>query len=226
MDYNRLLELFWEFASKIESWHTLYLDSIAGYDILHKTILTKQENKKKLFGEHEYTEIKFQDTCSVDYKYLCGKDFIPISMSPLMKQGDMKKRVHENGENYLLLGNLCLVSAYSYWEEYLRIEIGIAIGALKKGSKNSEETRRILNKHVKSDFWGDVKHLRHSILHNNGIANSDVSKCKIFKWFKPGQKIKLDYKKMRAIFLLMGQYRNELHKMSLPPQEGLKIPVQ
>ncbi len=225
MDYKRLLELFWEFGSKLEALSTLYLDSIAGYSILHERLLAKQENVKRLLGDDECASVEFQDTCSVIYKHICGKDFVPIATSPVMKQGAMKKRVCENGQNYLLLGNLCVVSAYSYWEEYLRIEIGIAIGVLRKGSKNSDEVRKILNQHVKSDFWGDMRYLRNSIVHNNGIACSDMSKCKFIKWFKPGQRIELDYDKMREIFLLMGQFRNGLHSMSLPPQKGIRIPV-
>lgn len=225
MDRKRLLELFWEFASKLEALSTLYLDSIAGYSTLHKRLLAKQENVKKILGDDECAKVEFQDTCSVSYRSLCGKDFTPTSMSPVMKQGAVKKRVRENGQNYLLLGNLCVVSAYSYWEEYLRIEIGIAIGVLKNGSKDSKEVRKILNKYVKSDFWGDMRYLRNSIVHNNGIACSDMSKCKFIKWFKPEQKIVLDYDKMRGIFLFMGQFRNGLHSMSLPPQKGIKIPV-
>ena len=179
--------------------------------------MEEQDDVKKILGEHEYANTEFQDTCSMAYEDLCKKDFIPVAMSYPMKQGSIKKRICENGQNYVLLGNLCVVSAYSYWEEYLRIEIGIATGILKKGSKNSKETRKILNQYVKSDFWGDMKHLRHSIVHNDGIANSDISKCKIINWFKPGQKINLNYDRMRKIFLLIGQFRNALHSMSLPP---------
>lgn len=226
MDYNRLLELFWEFNAQIVALHTLYLDSIAGYSILLERLLAHQGGLKKILGNHEYATTEFQDTCSVSYKHLCKKDFDPISMSPVMKQGDMKGRISENGCNYLLLGNLCIVSAYSYWEEYLRIEIGIAFGVLRKGSKNSEKTRKILNKYVKSDFWGDMRCLRNSIVHNNGIANSDMSKCKIIKYFSPGQKIGLDYNKIREIFFLMGKFRNALHTMSLPPQEGMRVPTK
>lgn len=229
MNYKRLLELFWEFTAKVEGWHTLYLDSIAGYSILHERLSKKQTDVKKLLGKHECATTEFQDTCSIVYKDLCSKDFTPVSMRPVMKQGDMKKRVCENGQNYLLLGNQCVVTAYSYWEEYLRIQIGIALGFLKKGAKNTEETRSVLNKHVKNDFWGDIKVLRHAILHNNGIATPEVSKCKLIKWFAlfvPGSPIELDYDKMRKIFLCMGVYRNELHKMSLPPSEGIKVPMR
>lgn len=222
-DYKRLLALFWEFASKLEAWHTLYLDSLAGYSILHERLLAKQEKVKQILGQDECAEIAFQDKCSVVYENLCGKDFVPISLSPVMKQGAVKARLQENGNNCLLLGAQCIVMAYSYWEEYLRIEIGIAMGILKKGA-DSKQARKILNKYVKSDFWGDLRILRNSIVHNNGKANSDMPKCKIIKCFAVGQQIQLTYEIMRKIFLMMGVYRNELHRMSFAPSEGMRVP--
>ena len=223
IDHKRLLKLFYEFARQLEEWHTLYLDSIAGYSILHERLLARQEDVRKALGEDKYTSIAFQDTCSVLYKNLCNKDVAPIALSPVMKQGDVKKRTQRNGHNYLLLGNQCVVSVYSYWEEYLRIEIGIALGKLRNGARNSETTKRILNQHVKVDLWGDLRYLRNSIVHNHGIANSDLSKCKVIRWFKPGERIVLDYDKMRALFFVMGCYRNKLHTMSLPPSDDMRI---
>ncbi len=223
MDHRRFLELFWEFARFIESMHTLYLDSVAGYSILHERLLDRQQIMKDILGEHEYATEEFQDTCTIQYKNICEKDFTPVSTSPVMKQGDLKERTKHNGENVLFLGKQCVVSAYAYWEEYLRIEIGKAMGVLEQGSQNSEETRKILNANVANDFWGDMKHLRHSIVHKNGIATSDMSRCKIIKWFDPGDTIELDYEKMRTIFLALGKYRNEIHSMSLPKNEGIKV---
>lgn len=223
MNHQRLLELFWEFAEHIKSLHTLYLDCISGFAILHDRLVKHQNDIKSILENHEYAKEEFQDTCSMSYKHLCKMEFQPVAMSPLMKQGDIKARTKKNGTNYYLLGNQCVVSAYSYWEEYLRIEIGKAIGVLDSQAENTEDTRKILNKHVVSDFWGDMRFLRNCIVHNNCIANSDVSKCKLLRWFQPGQPVELDYKKMRRIFLCMGAYRNEIHRMSLSPSEGIKI---
>ena len=147
-----------------------------------------------------------------------------MSIWPVMKQGDIKERTKENGKNYLLLDSQCVVSAYSYWEEYLRIEIGKAKGDLKQDAENCEETRNILNKCVVYEFWGDMRLLRNSIINNNGVANLDIDKCKIFKWFKPGGLIELGYEKMRLIFLAMCDFRNDLHNMSLKPAKKIRIP--
>lgn len=226
MNYKRFLELFWEFSSHIEALHTLYLDSLVGYSILHERLIAQQESMRQILGDHEYATQEFQDTCSIVYKNLANRDYTPVSMSPVMKQGDMKRRVVDDGANTMLLGRQCVVSAYAYWEEYLRVEIGKAAGVLPATARASEEkTREILNKHVVSDFWGDLRYIRNSIVHTNGIANSDVKKCKLLVWFAPGDPIELTHERMRHIFLLMGQYRNALHDLSLPKQT-FRIPRQ
>lgn len=218
MNHPRFLELFWEFAEYIESLHTLYLDSLVGYSILHERLEGHQDSIRNLLGDHECATEEFQDTCSIIYKNLSNRDYTPISMSPVMKQGDMKRRVTDDGQNTLLLGRQCVVSAYAYWEEYLRIEVGKAMGVLSLTAEPNDETRKILNIHVVSDFWGDMGYLRNSIVHANGIASEKIKKCKVMKWFNPGDAIDLPHDKMRRIFLLMGQYRNKLHEYSLPKQ--------
>lgn len=226
MDYKRLLELFEELSKKIEEQHTLYLDSIIGYSILHERLLQHQDDLKRILSNHEFASPEFQDTCSTLYKHLSDKDFTPVALSPVMKQGDVKSRTKKNGRNYLILGSQCIVTMYSYWEEYLRIEIGIAKGFLSKGSKSNEKNRKILNKHVKSNIWGDIRRIRNSIVHNNGIATKEMQNCEIIKCFPPGTKIHLDFEKMHAIFLLFGYFRNELHSMSLPPKKGIRLPLK
>ena len=224
MDYLRLRVLFHEFSKKLEEQHTYYLDSVVGFSVLHKRVSAEQLLAKEFLSNSELTNDDFLDTCSTIYSELSDKDVTPVSLSPVMKQGEVKTRTKENGSNYFLLGANCLVSLYGYWEEYLRVEIGIAMGVLEKGSKNCEKTRSILSKHVISNIWGDIRYLRHSILHNNSIANKDVVRCKILKYFSPGDSIKLDFNKMQAIFLFLAEYRNEIHRMSFPPSEGIKIP--
>ena len=225
MNRRRLLDLFWEFAYKLEAVHTFYLDSIVGYSVIYERVLQKQENLRTLLGaNHELANTEFQDTCSTVYKQLGGKDYSAVSMSPIMKQGNVKNRVKEDGQNTLLLGSQCLVALYSYWEEHLRVEIGKAIGVLPQNAERNDATRHVLNKYVANDMWADIRHIRNSIVHNNGIANSEIVKCKVITWFKPMQPIELDHGKMRQIFLSLGRFRNELHTMSLPPRKPIRLP--
>ena len=221
---SRFLELFHEFAGKVEAWSTLYLDSIAGYSILYERLCARQDEVLNILKNHRYAAPEFQDTCSISYKSISTKGFSPVSLSPVMKQGDFKRRVSADGPNVLLLGAQCVTSAYAYWEEYLRIEVGKALGVLPADAQRCDKTRDVLNQHVKNDFWGDLRLLRNSIVHNNGIASSEMAKSKLIKWFRPGDKIALNYGKSMSLFFCMGRYRNELHSMSLHRSKGMCVP--
>ena len=221
----RLLELFCEFAKKIEAIHSLYLDSVVGYSVLHERLLEHQDQMQVILGNLETATREFQNTCHIAYGDLSNRDFQAVSMSPMMLQGALAKRVSDDGENTLLLGNQCIITAYTYWEEYLRLEIGKALGKLSLDATLTEDNKKILNKYVKSDFWGDLRYLRHSIVHGNGIATSDMAHCKLIKWFKPGEPIVLTHERMQAIFMCMGEYRNAIHQWSLPPPRKMRIPI-
>jgi len=224
MNYIRFNELFHEFSKFIEHLHALYLDTIVGYELLHERLETHQDKIRELLGEYEYATKKFQDTCSIAYESLGVSNFQLVSNRSNMLQGEFRVRIKPNGQNAQALGNLLIVSAYAYWEEYLRIEIGKAKGVLAADAINCDETRKILNKEVVSDFWGDMRHLRNSIVHSLGVANSDMAKCKIIKWFKPGDNIEFNNEMLRAIFLSLGSYRNEIHGMQFRPR-SIRIPT-
>ena len=211
MDYQRFSELYEEFSEFLYSLHTLYLDSLAGYSLLH--VATLKEEKEI----QQYPDINIDDY-NIPYENICEYDFFAFnSASSAMKLSDVKKRTSQNGINSILVGRMCVVLAYTYWDEYFRKEVAYAMGVLSPDQKNQEEVNQILNEHVSEDFWGDVRHLRTSIVHKNGIAVSDISKCKLLNWFSCGESIDLDYEKMRVVFNRMAAYRNQLLKQSFPP---------
>lgn len=223
-DYRKFRDLFHEFGDKLEEQHTYYLESLIGFEVVYERVVANQLNMKRFLEDKEIGSEAFQDTCSILYKELGNRDVAPMALKPLQKQGDVKARNKENGQNSIILGANCIVALYSYWEEYLRIEIGIAKGVLAVGASNNDKTRKILNKHVVSDIWGDLRHLRNSIVHSNGKAYSKITGCKIIKCFNPEDEIKLDYEKMRAIFHLLALYRNELNSLSIAPRKGIVLP--
>jgi hypothetical protein len=224
MNRKRLFELYREFSDYLEQLNSLYIDSLAGYSVLEERLRQHQKEMCALLKDSECGTEAFQDTRSINYSEIAPKDFPSASLSPVMKQGKLKKRVALNGANCLALGRLCVVSAYSYWEEYFRIELGKALGVLPENASRSKESRDILNKWVKSDFWGDMRYLRNSILKHEGVASEETKSCKYLDWFSPGQEIILDYHKMLFIFTTMASFRNWLHSMSLPKSQGLRVP--
>ena len=118
------------------------------------------------------------------------------------------------------MGRLCVVQAYTYWETYLRKEIGIALGVLDP--KVHTEEKEIEGISPEKYFWldDDMRLMRHAILHKNGTATSDFDKMKFLTWFKPDDPINLDFEKMRFIFSQMADFRNILHILSLLPSNA------
>ncbi|MBT3373971.1 MAG: hypothetical protein HN742_24420 [Lentisphaerae bacterium] len=124
----------------------------------------------------------------------------------------MKARNAPDGANFTTLGQLCLVSFYDFWNDYLRREYVVAKGKLEANETKKVVIKAALRQHASHDLWGDIRHLRISVVHNRGIATSDVSGCRLIKWFLPGDPIALTPEQMRALFLALLRYRNELFK--------------
>ncbi len=68
MNHRRFLELFHEFAEKLEEQHTYYLDNILGFSVLHERMVAQQLDVIKFLGDHELASEEFLDTCSTLYK--------------------------------------------------------------------------------------------------------------------------------------------------------------
>lgn len=221
MNYIRFLELYEEFDKFVVSLHALYLDSVAGFNILHRWLLEHRNQMKSVLGESELSSDESQDNSLIDYKRLCGEEFNLESTEPFMTQGEVKERTAHNGTNYILMGRLCVVQAYTYWENYLRKEMAIAFGVFDpKRHTKKKEIDEILRKYVPDDFWGDMGRLRRTVIHNKGIVTDAFGKMKLLTWFKPGDPVNLDFDKMKFIFEQMADFRNCLAMLSLPPNDA------
>ena len=216
-NYPWLNELFHEFASFIGGLQTMYIESIIGYSLIHRHVVNHQNSIKELLGECEVSEQEFQNECSITYKSICGVDINPALLSPVMKQGDILSRNSPGGQNEITIGQQCIVSAYSYWEDYLRLEIAKAKGMVAEKGSLTKQVKEVLANHLSFDLWGDIRYLRNSIVHNKGIATKKCGEeTKIFKWFNEGESINLSYNIMRKIFLEIAKFRNQIHSWSLP----------
>jgi len=133
-------------------------------------------------------------------------------------QGEARVRNAQDGSNVDTLAQLCVTSFYDFWNDYLRREYVITKGLLDPRERDKDIIDKALRAHASYDLWGDLYYLRTSIVHNRGIANSAVSKCKIVKSFRPGEEILITPDRMRDIFLALLSFRNELFREQFPPQ--------
>lgn len=214
MNKLQFLRLYEEFDLFIRSLHGLYSDSLTGYGLISRYVADRQSNIAELLRGYPEADLSFQDTCHLPHSQIVQ----PSSASPSLyvpTEAEFKSRNTKGGENTWRLGNYCVLIAYTYWECYLRREVALALEVLDSNESDSEKIKEILRTRVSSDFWGNMAYFRHSILHCNGKASFENSACKIFKWFEPNAPIQIDERMMRAIFLAMIDYRNELHSKSL-----------
>ena len=159
-------------ASRI---HGVYYDAIHGYRLVHaRTEAHKSKMREKL--EKLKPESPSVDLDKVLYYFTSGTpDADDAEVLHRTKLGEVKERNKEDGANWQFTANMCVVALYQYWEERFRPEI-----ANRHGVEPDQ---------IRSDLMGDLRHLRHSIIHNGEIATDDVKRCKILKWFKPGDRI-------------------------------------
>jgi hypothetical protein len=75
------------------------------------------------------------------------------------------------------------VLIYTQWEHNFRPRFAAALGT------PLEE--------VKDDLMGDIRLLRNDVIHHHGIATKDHSgRCKLLRWFEPGERILITYEQV------------------------------
>jgi hypothetical protein len=217
VDYPRLHQLSEEFTHHWERLQAFYLDAAAGFSFVLAHVESEQSKARSFVQGSELDSQAFQDTRMFTYDEIFSENFCTSAIHRAT-QGEVRSRNAPGGANFATLGQLCLISFYDFWEDYLRPEYAIAKGVLDRNERDKRVKEKCLRDHASHDLWGDLYYLRQSIVHHRGIAISDVTKCKLIKWFKPGDPIILTPEHMRAIFLAMLTYRNQLFSEQFPKQ--------
>ncbi|MBK9177398.1 MAG: hypothetical protein IPM46_13900 [Flavobacteriales bacterium] len=90
--------------------------------------------------------------------------------------GEIVARSSPGGMNSRLVGNMALVYVYQLWEKVFRRKLAEALGFANMND-------------LQIDLMDDVRQLRKSIIHHNGIALAVCGKAKVFKKFNMGESI-------------------------------------
>jgi hypothetical protein len=211
IDYRRLAELYEEFDELWTRLHAFYLDAVAGFRFVASYIQAEQSKARYFVQDSDMDSEAAQDERIFSYDEIFSDGFCASGIHQAT-QGEAKTRNMEGGSNFTTLGRVCLVSFYDFWEDYLRREYVVAKGHLDPNERGKEIVDKCVAEHARHDLWGDIGKLRQGIVHNRGVAGSEVKKCTLIKWFQPGDEIVLGPDRMRAIFMALLNYRNELHK--------------
>jgi hypothetical protein len=215
VDYKRLHELSEEFSAHWNKLHAFYLDAAIGFAAVRQRVEAEQQQARAFVRGSELDSEEFQDTRRFSYAEILSNDFCASGIHEAT-QGEVKDRNAPDGANFATLGQLCIASFYDFWNDYLRREYVIAKGKLDRREKDDGVIKAGLREYASHDLWGDLYYLRTSIVHNQGVATSDVTKCKLLRWFQPGEEILLTPQHMRALFVALLKYRNDLFAEQFP----------
>lgn len=176
-----------EFEKIVDNLYGVYLDSTEGFRLVKQQTIDFQNGAISIFKKINPSVANIEYLDSLPFEYGEGHpEDLPLSLH-VCTQGERKQRNSKDDDNFLFIGNMCLVSIYQYWEDKYRTDIG--------------NLMKCKTKTLPSDIMGDICKLRNSIIHHRGIAKKEVENCKILKWFKEGDEIFIDYEKMKKIIL-------------------------
>ena len=174
-------KLLTDFSSVVDEIHQLYLDCSLGFVHNKKVMEDSQSKSVEKLG----LSITHQDNLPVRFGVGAPGESTILQEST---QKEFKHRNQRGGKNHITLGNLCVIHLYQYWEDYYRIELSTLLSLKKKD--------------IISDFFGDLRLLRHSIIHHKAVAKANINNCKILQWFSPGDIIVISTDRMDHIFLM------------------------
>jgi len=177
-----------EFLKILDNIYGVYLDGTQGFSLVRTKIIEGQQNMNKITGK------SIEDLDNAIFTYGIGDPRNSDSYGlHQCTQGQLKKRNEKDGDNDVIIANLCIVLIYQYWEDKYREQIAKELGLTSKNDLNS-------------DIMGDIRLLRKYIIHHRAIAEKDIEKCKLLQWFKKGDKIYLNGKMFENIIFYITEY--------------------
>ena len=94
------------------------------------------------------------------------------------KRSELLRQIELDGPAYQELARQWVVSLYATWDESLRPRYAAALG--------------VTTDEVRIPAFGDLRRIRHDIVHNAGVASVRYSaNCEVLQWFEGGDEISL-----------------------------------
>ena len=153
-----------EYRSIVDSIYGVFLDANRGFHLVREeTLLQQKQSAASLAG----MTIAKLDQAHMIYGVGDPNDKDSYVLHDCT-QAEYKERNRSGGHNCHVIGRLCLVQIYGYWEDHYRSSIADHFGLEKN--------------ELLSDILGDLRILRISIVHHRWIALPEVSKCVLLKW--------------------------------------------
>lgn len=178
-------EILDEFLSLSRELVGVYFDATVGF-YRNKTGLEKDQLRMYEEFKKDNPDYTLEELDKAAYAYGEGDPNVAMpNIFHYSTQKEYKQRNSEDGRNYQFIGNMCLITIYQYWEDFYRSELA------KSFSIDKDD--------LKSDLFGDIRLIWHSIIHHKSIALEEINRCKLLKWFSPGENIFIDKEKLLEV---------------------------
>ena len=200
------------FIEIVDNIYGVFLDGCRGFEksldnfekgqkyLLERNKKAKKQNSDDPNKIYNLSIGDFDKSCFIYRKGTKGQpDYRILHYSKT--QAEFKKRNSHNGANYKFIGNMTLITIYAYWEHSCRNIIA--------------NYYNVKPKRVESDIFGDLRWIRNSIIHHNGVALPDVEKCKIFKWFRENDEIFIDGGHVEKIVASINKSKKSLYRIKV-----------
>lgn len=176
--------------------HGLYLDSISGFSLINQYLETESNELVRLIGE---VDLELLNERSISHKRFFGSDFAASGIHhPTV--AELRSRTAINDHNYDMVGKMCIVYLFSFWEMNLR--------------KRIAKAKTIDVKDVIYDYWGDLRLLRNFIVHSSQKTRNELKKSKIFKMWDNDDEVIVTVEYFRRILLDGLRFHNNLYSES------------
>ena len=169
-----------EFRDIVDAVYGMFLDARDGLSRVRDKAAEMEEESKRSIEDlkTQRPELAGLEYGGAEFSY--GR-WVPARRQPRYRHlhqvsvETLKQRNEEGGTNFQLIGDVCLVTLFQYWEEHYRPLLAQALGVEKN--------------QIQVPLFGELRWYRHAIIHNRGVATSDVEACTILKFFKRGDQI-------------------------------------
>ena len=168
-----------EFAETVYEITGLYYSCYSGFSQNHQAL----EKGQQYFINSLGNTIENMDKVPLSY----GSGPFEAGVKPLYQttQGQYKVDNKIDGQHHISIGNMAICQIYSYWEDFYRDQIALELGVTKPN--------------LLYNIFGDLRHLRNSIVHHRAVALDNVTRCKLTTWFKEGDKISINKERFEFI---------------------------
>lgn len=173
-----------EFREDIDGIYGTFLDACEGFSRVCLYIGQLEEESKRSHEELKEKRPEFAHLAFGGVEFSHGR-VEPAGSPQRLRHLNLhqvpietiKARNSAGGENFRLIGHVCLVTLFQYWEDRYRLSFAQALTVEKN--------------QIQVPLFGDIRRYRQAIIHNHGQATAEVENCSVLRWFTRGERIVL-----------------------------------